>query len=159
MLEEWTAKAVRKEMAFAFRVLNATTGPVGHKQLKSAYPAYQYSAADMNEQYLAEVDASRKGEATVLNAPRLRPSSEQIGRSHDILLGTAQLRPWIKMADGYPLHQSILVEALLAASRGIGDRRLCRENGYNLSTFQRYRDHAAGVIAERLNQIGVAPWM
>jgi hypothetical protein len=159
MLEQWTAKPVRKELAFAFRVLNATTGPVGQKRLKSAYPEYHYSAADLNEQYLAEVEASRKGEVTILNAPRLRPSSEQISRSHDILLGTETMRPWIKLADAYPMHQAFLVEAVLAASRGMGDRRLCRERGWNLSTFQRYRDHAAQVIATHLNRIGVAPWV
>jgi hypothetical protein len=160
MLELWTAKAVRQELAFAFRVLNATTGPVGQRRLKSAYPAYEYSVSDLAEQHHAEVEARRRGETTLRSrlVARFRPSSEEIGRSHEILLGTSQVRPWIKLADAYPMHQSILVEAVLAASRGIGDRRLCRDRGYNLSTFQRYRDHAAGVIAIHLNRMGVVPW-
>lgn len=159
MLDQWTAKAVRKELAFAFRVLHATTGPIGHKALKAAMPEYEYSTADLNEQYLAEVEASRKGEATMHNTPRLRPSSEQIARSHDVLLGSGNVRPWLRLVDDYPLHRDFLVEAVLAASRGKGDRSLCRERGWNLSTFQRYRDHAAAVIAERLNRFGTAPWV
>lgn len=160
MLEAWTPAAVRKELAFAFRVLHATTGPVGHKRLKSAYPAYEYDQADLNEQYIAEVEARRRGEPNIVNAAsRLRPSSEQIGRSHDILLGTAHARPWVQLASAYPEHQAFLVEAVLAAARGIGDRRLCRERGWNLSTFQRYRDHAARTIACHLNRMGVEPWV
>jgi len=158
MLEQWTGKAIRKELAFAFRVLNATTGKAGHKALKAAMPEYQYSTADLNEQYLAEVEASKKGEPTMLNTPRLRPSSEQIARSHIVLLGSDQVRPWIRLADDYPLHRDFLIEAVLAAARGKGDRSLCRERGWNLSTFQRYRDHAAGVIASHLNRIGIKPW-
>ncbi len=159
MLENWNAKAVRKELAFAFRVLHATTGKVGHKALKAAMPDYQYSTADLNEQYLAEVEASKKGEPTMLNTPRLRPSSEQIARSHDVLLGSGPVRPWLRMADDYPIHRDFLIEAVLAAARGMGDRSLCRDRGWNLSTFQRYRDHAAGVIATQLNRIGIKPWV
>lgn len=161
MLENWTAKAVRKELAFAFRVLNATTGPVGQKRLKAAMPEYEYSMADLAEQHQAEVEAKRRGETTMRErlATRLRPSSEEVSRSHDILLGSEGMRPWIKLADAYPMHQAFLVEAALAAARGIGDRRLCRERGWNLSTFQRYRDHAAQVIATHLNRIGVRPWV
>lgn len=159
MLEAWDVKSVRKELAFAFRVLHATTGKVGHKALKAAMPEYEYSKADMNEQYLAEVEASRKGEQTLMNTPRLRPSSEQIERSHIVLLGTTRLRPWLQLADGYPMHRDFLVEAVLAASRGKGDRSLCRDRGWNLSTFQRYRDHAAQVIATHLNRVGIRPWV
>lgn len=159
MLEQWTGKAIRKELAFAFRVLHATTGKVGHKALKAAMPEYQYSTADMNEQYLAEVEATRKGEATPANTPRLRPSSEQIERSDLVLLGSGSVRPWLRMTDDYPLHRDFLIEAVLAASRGKGDRSLCRDRGWNLSTFQRYRDHAAGVIATQLNRLGIKPWV
>lgn len=161
MLENWTGKAVRKELAFAFRVLHATTGKVGHKALKAAMPDYQYSTADLNEQYLAEVEAKKRGETTMREqlVTRFRPSSEQIERSHLVLLGNRASRPWIRLADDYPLHRDFLVEAVLAASRGKGDRSLCRDRGWNLSTFQRYRDHAAGVIATQLNRIGIKPWL
>lgn len=159
MLEQWTAVAIRKELAFAFRVLHATTGKVGHKALKAAMPDYQYSTADLNEQYLAEVEASKKGEPTMLNTPRLRPSSEQIAHSHAVLLGTAAVRPWLRLADDYPLHRDFLIEAALAAARGVGDRQLCRDRGWNLSTFQRYRDHAAQVIATHLNRAELRPWI
>lgn len=161
MIEIWTAKAVRKELANAYRVLHATTGPVGQKRLRAAMPAYEYSFADLAEQHQAEVDARSRGETTFRDrlATRFRPSSEEISRSHDILLGAAHHRPWLRLADAYPMHQAYLVEAVLAAARGVGDRRLCRERGYNLSTFQRYRDHAAGVIATHLNRSGLMPWV
>lgn len=161
MLENWNAKAVRKELAFAFRVLHATTGRVGHKALKAAMPDYEYSAADLNEQYLAEVEAKRRGETTMREqlVTRFRPSSEEIERAHAALLGSKLMRPWLRLADDYPLHRDFLVEAVLAAARGIGDRALCRDRGWNLSTFQRYRDHAAGVIATHLNRLGIKPWV
>lgn len=160
MLEQWTARAVRKELAFAFRVLHATTGPVGHTKLKAAMPAYEYSTADLAEQHMSEVEARRQGETTMRSrlAARFSPSSEQIARSHLILLGTKDARPWLKLADAYPEHQAYLVDAVLAAARGVGDRRLCRERGWNLSTFQRYRDHAAEVIASHLNRQHLVPW-
>jgi hypothetical protein len=160
MLEIWTPTAVRKELAFAFRVLHATTGRVGHKALKAAMPDYEYSAADLNIQYLAEVEAKKRGETTLRDrlVTRFRPSSQEIERAHVVLLGSSHMRPWLRLADGYPLHRDFLVEAVLAAARGVGDRRLCRERGWNLSTFQRHRDHAAGVIATHLNRHGVRPW-
>ena len=159
MREHWDAKAVRKELAFAFRVLHATTGPVGHKALKSAMPEYQYSVADINEQEIGEEERKRQGRPTPPPKVKLRPSSEQIERSHIILLGKKSVRPWLRFADAYPIHRDFLIEAVLAASRGIGDRQLCRDRGWNLSTFQRYRDHAADVIAIHLNRIGVRPWV
>lgn len=160
MLEQWTGRAVRKEIAFALKVVEVTTSPVKQRQVKALMPSYEYSLADMNGQYLFDIEQSRKGEATLQhrNADRLRPSSEQIRRSEEILLGTRLVKPWLKFADAYPTHQAFLVEAVKAASEGIGDRRLCRERDWNLSTFQRYRDHAADVIAGHLNRLGVVPW-
>lgn len=160
MHEEWSAKAVRKELAHAFRVLHATTSRPGHKPVRAAMPAYEYSAADRAEQLHAELEARRQGETTMQArlASRFRPSADEISRAHDILLGAPGSRPWLRMADAYPEHQAVLEQAALAAARGIGDRRLCRERGWNLSTFQRYRDHAAQVIATHLNRSGLRPW-
>ncbi len=161
MLDHWTAKSVRKELAQAFRVLHAATAHPGHGALRAAMPAYEYSVADIAEQQQAEVEARRQGDTTMRErlVSRFRPSSEEISRSHQILLGHKGMHPWLKLAEAYPEHQATLEQAALAAARGIGDRRLCRERGWNLSTFQRYRDHAAQVIATHLNRAGVRPWV
>lgn len=160
MRDQWDAKSVRKEMARAYRVLHATTTMPGHKPLRAAMPAYEYSASDRAEQLQAEVAARARGETTMHDrlASRYRPSAEEISRAN-IVLGVHGARSWLAMAEAYPEHQAVLEQAVLAAARGIGDRRLCRDRGWNLSTFQRYRDHAAQVIATHLNRAGLRPWV
>lgn len=90
--KQWDAKSVRDALAMAFRVLNATTGAAGHKGLKASMPEYEYSAANIAEQKLMEVEAQRKGETTMRKRllARIKPNSHEISRSDLILFGKGE---------------------------------------------------------------------
>lgn len=45
-----------------------------------------------------------------------------------------------------------------ASIRGESTTLLCERKRWSLATFKRHRDTAAGMIAQRLNAIGVEPW-
>jgi hypothetical protein len=161
MREQWDAKGVRQAIAKAIRVIEATAGRVGHKQLKAAMPDYQYSVADLAEQLQAEVEAKRQGETTMHDrlASRVPPSAIDISRADLVLFGDKVNRPWLRMIEAYPEHRATLIRACWAAAWGMSSRRLCREMGWNLSTFQRHRDFAAELIATHLNRAKVVPWL
>lgn len=157
---QWTAKAVRDALAQAFRVLNATTGPIGHKRLKAAMPEYEYSASDIAEQKLMEVEAQRKGETTMRKRllARIKPNSHEISRSDLILFGHGDQKAWLKLVSAYPDHRRILIAAVKAQARGVSGRKVAARLGMPLTNFQRKRDFAAGHIAKQLNSAGVQPW-
>jgi hypothetical protein len=158
--KQWDAKSVRDALAMAFRVLNATTGPVGHKRLKAAMPEYEYSASDIAEQKLMEVEAQRKGETTMRKRllARIKPNSHEISRSDLILFGKGDQKAWLKLASAYPDHRRILIAAVKGQARGMSGRKVSSAMGVPLATFQRHRDFAAAQIANHLNKAGVQPW-
>lgn len=158
--KHWDAKSVRDALAMAFRVLNATTGPVGHKRLKAAMPEYEYSAADIAEQRLMEVEAQRKGETTMRKRllARIKPTSHEISRSDLVLFGKGEHKAWLKLVAAYPDHRRILIAAVRGQARGMSGRKTAERLGVPLATFQRHRDFAADVIAKQLNAKGLEPW-
>jgi len=158
--KEWDAKLVRYALADAFRVLDATTGPVGHKRLKAAMPEYEYSAADIAEQRMMEVEAQRKGETTMRKrlVAKVKPTSLEISRSDMVLFGTAHQRAWLKMCAAYPEHRAVLIAAAKGQAKRYSGREVAKWLGMPHSTFQRHRDFAADLIAVHLNRLGVQPW-
>ncbi|GGA64842.1 hypothetical protein [Pelagibacterium lentulum] len=158
--KQWCAKSVTDALAQAFRVLNATTGPVGHKRLKAAMPEYEYSASDIAEQKLMEVEAQRKGETTMRKRllARIKPNSHEISRSDLILFGKGEHKAWLKLVAAYPDHRRILIAAVKGRARGLSGRKVAERLHMPLTTFQRHRDYAAGQIAAQLNRTGVKPW-
>lgn len=156
----WDARSVRDALAMAFRVLNATTGQVGHKRLKASMPEYEYSAADIAEQKLMEVEAQRKGETTMRKRllARIKPNSHEISRSDMILFGKGEHKAWLKLVAAYPDHRRILIAAVKGQARGLSGRKVAERLGMPLATFQRHRDYAADVIAARLNEKGIQRW-
>jgi hypothetical protein len=157
---QWDAKSVRDALAQAFRVLNATTGPVGHKRLKAAMPDYEYSKADIQEQKLMEVEAQRKGETTVRKRllARIKPNSHEISRSDLVLFGKGDQKAWLKLVSAYPDHRRILIAAAKGQARGLSGRKVAERLGMPLATFQRHRDFAAGLIAKHLNEREIEAW-
>lgn len=158
--KEWDAKMVRDALADAFRVLDATTGRVGHKRLKAAMPEYEYSEADLQEQKLMEVEAQRKGETTVRKrlVAKIKPSSWDISRSDMVLFGRGHHRPWLRLVSAYPEHQAVLIASAKGQARRYSGREVAKWLGMPLTTFQRHRDFAADVIAVHLNRMGIDPW-
>ncbi len=157
---EWTAKSVRDALADAFRVLDATTGPVGHRRLKAAMPDYEYDEADLQEQRLMEVEMQRQGYTTLRRrlVAKIKPSSWDISRSDMVLFGNGHHRPWLRLVAAYPEHQAVLIAAAKGQARRYSGREVAKGLGMPHSTFQRYRDFAADVIAVHLNRMGVKPW-
>jgi hypothetical protein len=158
--KEWTAKSVRDALADAFRVLDATTGRVGHKRLKAAMPEYEYDQSDIAEQRLMEVEAQRKGETTMRKrlVAKIKPSSWEISRSDVVLFGHGQHRGWLRLVSAYPEHQAVLIAAVKGQARRYTGREIAKQLGMPHTSFQRYRDFAANVVAVHLNRMGVKPW-
>lgn len=158
--KQWTAASVRKALAHAFKVLNATTGPVGHKRLKAAMPEYQYSAADIAEQQHMELAARRRGETTMAKRKQamIKPNSREISRSDLILFGRGDQKPWLKLINAYPDHKRELIAAVLGAARGHSARTVARRMGVAESTFRLHINFAAATIAKQLNRAGVERW-
>ena len=156
----WTAKSVKQALAHAFKVLNATTGPVGHKRLKAAMPEYQYSTADLAEQQLMEVEARRKGETTMRRrkAAMIKPSSKEISQSDMILFGKGDRKPWLKLVGAYPDHRRLLIAAVQGAARGHSARSVARRIGIPESSFRLQVGFAASTIAKQLNRAGEERW-
>lgn len=156
----WDAKAVRCALADAFRVLDATTGKVGHRRLKAAMPDYEYSEADIAEQRLMEVEAQRKGETTVRKrlVAKIKPSSWEISRSDQVLFGDGRQRAWLKMVNAYPEHKAVLIAAAKGQAKRYSGREVAGWLGMPEATFRLHRDFAARIIAKQLNKAGITVW-
>jgi hypothetical protein len=156
----WDAKLVRCALADAFRVLDATTGPVGHRRLKAAMPDYEYSAADIAEQRMMEVEAQRKGETTMRKrlVAKIKPTSLEISRSDLVLFGMGGQKAWLKLCAAYPEHRRVLIAAAKGQAKRYKGREIARWIGMPESTFRAHRDFAADIIAKQLNRAGVAVW-
>lgn len=158
--KQWDAKLVRSALADAFRVLDATTGRVGHKRLKAAMPEYEYDQSDIAEQRLMEVEAQRKGETTMRRrlAAKIKPSSWDISRSDMVLFGAGQHKPWLRMVSAYPEHRAVLIAAVKGQAKRYSGRDVAKWLGMPEATFRLRRDFAADVIAKQLNRTGVQVW-
>jgi hypothetical protein len=158
--KQWDAKLVRCALADAFRVLDATTGRVGHKRLKAAMPEYEYDQSDIAEQRLMEVEAQRKGETTMRKrlVAKIKPSSWDISRSDMVLFGMGQHRPWLRMVSAYPEHQAVLIAAVKGQAKRYSGRDVAKWLGMPEATFRLRRDFAADVIAKQLNRSGLPVW-
>lgn len=139
-MTDWTAKSVRVALADAYRVLSATGGRVGHKRLKTAWPAH---ASDYPEP----------------KTPMRRPSSIEISRMEIVLLGSSQMGPWLNGAImGYPEHRDLLITSSMWQALRYSGREIADKLGMPESTYRSQRDFAAGIIARQLNNAGVKPW-
>jgi hypothetical protein len=66
---------------------------------------------------------------------------------------------WMQGLPTEAAEQRHKLEAWVKASiRGESTTMLCERKGWSLATFKRHRDTGAGIIAQRLNGIGVAVW-
>lgn len=154
--ELWTVKLVKDALVDAFRMLrhSARVGPRG---MKAAWPEYALDMADFNEQSIAgtlrQQQAPRPAYRTRMNVTRMEMVllgwKDEDGNDHAAwLLG--------------PLQDTDLREKLeacvFAELRGEATTDLVLRMGWSLATFKRHRDRAAGIIAHRLNVIGIEPW-
>ena len=150
----WTPQLVRQHLTQAYRVLWASTGQIGHKRIKAAWPDYLYSTADLAEQLQSEVQANKRGETTLSKRRRsiLKPSSHDIANMEAILINPGA---WLAgVVRAYPEHCDALIASSKANARGESDRSLCRRMGWDRMDFRRKRDFAAKIIAADLNNRG-----
>lgn len=149
----WDAKSVRYALAEAYRVLHACEGRVGHKQVRAAWPAHQLEPADVAEQRLAGNIHHGRMKAII------KPNALDITRMEIVLLGANGMPPWLNGAVmAYPDHRSVLIAAVEGQARRYSGRDVAKWLGMPLTTFQRHRDFAAGLIAKQLNAAGVRSW-
>jgi hypothetical protein len=148
----WDAERVRRALARAYRVLNASEGRVGHKRLRAAWPEHAIEWEDLVAQQ--EHKTARKTEA-----PRMRPTSIDIARMEMVLLGTRDMPAWLNgRVRSYPTGRKMLVASVMAASHRYSGRQLCEAFGWAEATFRWQRDKAAAIIAEELNADGLEAW-
>ncbi|WP_378952155.1 hypothetical protein [Mesorhizobium sp. ANAO-SY3R2] len=156
-MTKWTSKLVRYEMAKAYQVLFDTTGGIGPDTIKSSWPDYRYSTADIAEQRIAKTNGKGRMRAKV---PR---TAREIYRMEIILAGATVNglhRPAWATAylNGDKALRRALVEWCMWELYGWDTEAECRRRGWAYSTFRSRRDKAAGIIADALNTAGVPTW-
>lgn len=148
----WTPETVRKALAEAYRVLDASEGRVGHKRLKAAWPDHAVEWEDLLSQ--VEHKTMRK-----TMPPRLRPTSSQILHMEIVLLGTGSMPAWLNgRVRSYPSGRKMLLAGVMGAAHRYSGRQVCEAFGWAEATFRWQRDRAAGIIADELNAAGVLRW-
>lgn len=153
--ELWTPKLVKDALVDAFRMLNRVGGRVGPAGLKAYWPEYAVEAGDFFEQSVA-------GTLRQQRAPRAAYLTRMtVTRMEAIFTGWKDDKGvnhvgWL----GGPLNQAPdlrrrLLDWVHAELRGETTVELCQRRKLSLASFKRHRDRAAGIIAHRLNVLGV----
>lgn len=154
----WTPELVKRAIAEAFRVLHDTTGRVGHRRIKAAWPEVYREWGDLLAAaeigYRAPVKFRRRREAHEITRMEmvLTGWKGEDGRAH---------RAWLDgplMLDGYRGRRAALVLWVLADLYGWRISDLCRKRRIPRRSFDRHATQAAAMIADRLNRIGLEVW-
>ena len=170
-MDLWTYASVKNVLVDSFMLLRRTGGRAGHARLKAAWPAYMMEQPDFVQQTLNQTlaaqfvaeKAARRAE-TRHQSKTLVTDSEQQSRMDAVLCG------W-KDKDGkdqaawlagplfeYPEFREKLIAWITAEVRGEPTTALCERKRWALASFKRHRDKAAGIIADRLNRLGMEVW-
>jgi hypothetical protein len=156
--ELWTAALVKKALLDAFRMLRRVEGRVGPAGMKAAWPEYGIDQADFVEQSIAKTlkEAKPKPEYhTRMTVTRMEQVllgwKDERGNTHAAWLAGSLLM--------VPEIRSKLVAWIKSEIRGEPFTDLCKRRRWPLATAKRHRDRAAYMIADRLNRVGVEPWI
>lgn len=147
--ELWTIKLVKEALVDAFRLLRHSGGRIGPGGLKAAWPAFQNNPEDY-----APTETKTSPYHTKMTITRMEQIllgwQDEDGHLHEAWLrGPLDLAPDLKKK---------LEAWVFAELRGEATVELCERQKWALATFKRHRDRAAGLIAQRLNTIGVEPF-
>jgi hypothetical protein len=139
----WTPKLVREALIDAYRMLKRIGGRIGPRGDRAFWPEFQNNSDD----YAPEVT-------------RTSPyhSRMTVTRMEAILIGNASLPAWLDLLKEAPDLRRVLKRWIKSELRGEATKELCRDRGWNYTTFMTHRDRAAGIIAQRLNAAGVEVW-
>lgn len=148
--ELWTPKLVRDALVDAYRMLRKIGGRVGPARMKAYWPEFQsFDAGDVaNEEERRKREQRGAEYRTRMNVTRMEA----------ILLGTADLPPWLELVREAPDLQKTLRIFIGAELRGDSAKELCISHGWVYTTALCHRDRAAGIIAQRLNAAQVEVW-
>lgn len=147
--ELWTPTLVKKALVDAYTMLRRTEGRVGPAHSKAAWPDH----FDLNTDYPAE-----KTKVSPYHTRMTATRMEMVvcGWTDDD--GRPQ-KPWLAgPLLSVPEYQNKLQLWVAAELRGEATVDLCLRKGWALASFKRHRDRAAGMIADRLNRVGVGVW-
>ena len=144
----WNPKLVREALVDAFRLLRHTSGRVGPGGLKAFWPEYfepgDYPPAQPKvSPYRTRMSVTRM--EMILLGWRDENGIDQPAWLQGALLQAPELR-------------EKLVQWVHSELRGENATELCTRKRWPYATFKRHRDRAAGIIAQRLNIVGVDVW-
>jgi hypothetical protein len=150
--ELWTAKIVREAVAEAFAVLFDSSGRVGPRDVRAAWPEYILEGQEYWEQW-------KIGTQYVGKRVRTQRKAHEVAKMEAVLIGNKKGKPWLwrYLAD-HNTERTRLSAWAIAKCRGVSSRELCRRQKWAYSTFMRYRDTGAGIIAMGLNRDDVEIW-
>lgn len=148
--ELWTPKLVRDALVDAYRMLRKIGGRVGPRGYTAYWPEFQsFDAGDtVNEEQRRRAEQRSTEYRTRMNATRMEM----------VLIGAGGLPPWLDLVREAPDLQRTLQIFIGAELRGESAKELCIHHGWTYTTALTYRDRAAGIIAQRLNTVGVDVW-
>lgn len=154
--ELWTPPLVKDVLVDAFRLLRRTAGRVGPGGLKAYWPEFQNNPEDWADADKHAREAERRPSAYRTRMTVTRMEMVLIGwRDEDGL----EHAPWVA---GplllVPDLRDKLLQWVQAELRGESTVDLCQRKKWSRATFKRHRDRAAGMIAQRLNMLGIEPW-
>lgn len=152
LTHQWTGEHVRNALAEAYRVLSASEGRVGQKRLRAAWPEHMVEWEDLLAQQ--QHKTMRK-----TMPPKLRPTSVQIYHMELALIGTARMPPWLNgRVRSYPTGRRMLMAGAMGAAHRYSGRQICEAFRWPESSFRYHRDRAAAIVAQELNEAGIAAW-
>lgn len=150
--ELWSAALVKKALLDAFRMLRRVGGRVGPAGFSSYWPEFQNNPEDYADD---EKDKRRPSYYTRMTVTRMEQVllgwKDDDGNTHAAwLAGQLLLVPDLRTK---------LVAWIKSEIRGEPFTDLCKRRRWPLATAKRHRDRAAYMIADRLNRLGVEPWV
>lgn len=165
MTEQWTPELVKAALVDAFEVDYDTGGRVGPKMYGTAMPDYLVDLKDLWWQ--RESGSNTVGRMRA----KIQRRSAEISRMEIVLLGhrdpQAGDRPnWLggllQGLDGP--RRCLEAHAVNSAfwnlrGKSFDAKRFCNRIGWNYRTYRSRRDRGAEIIAFKLNEIGLQPWV
>lgn len=154
----WTPPHVKKALVDAYRMLRRVGGRVGPADLKAFWPEYRLDQGDFVEQAISGTLKQNRAPAvsyeTRMTVTRMEQCllgwKDEDGRTHAAWMAGPLL--------DLPREREKLLAWVQAELRGEHFKDLCIRKHWALATAKRHRDTAAGLIAHRLNLIGVEVW-
>lgn len=147
--ELWTVKMVKRRLVDAHQLLNRIGSRVGPASIKAHWPEYQKLVKEGDYPPEKPKTSPYAGRLTVAQMEMVFGLRNPPGPADNWLAG-----PLLDL----PREREKLMAWVQAELRGEHFKDLCERKRWALSSSKRHRDTAAGLIAHRLNMIGLEVW-